>query len=160
MIEEEIDYTKELYEDIENGRLGLNKGIPMGFPVLDGITNGIQKARYDLIFGLEKSGKSAFVNTGYILNPYDYLLKQGKTKNLKVLYFSLEMSAKAVMAKWLCDIIYREEKILLDTSIILKKGDNNTPEYLYPIFKKYKAYLNQMLKDSVTIIDETLNPTG
>lgn len=161
LIEENIDPTQDLYDEIDRGKLGLNKGIPMGFPFLDSVTNGLQKARYDLLFGLEKSGKSAFLNSAYILNPYDYLLKKGQTEDLMVLYFSLEMSAKMVKAKWLADIIFREEGILVDTNIILKKGDHDTPDYLYPIFNKYRAYLKKMLETSVKIIaPEALNPTG
>lgn len=147
------------FKEIDRGRLGLNKGLSMGFPRLDEFICGIQKGRYDLVFAQEKAGKSAFVNSSYILNPYEILYKIGKTDNLKVFYFSLEMSKNAVLSKWFADKLYKDYKILVDPNIILGK-QKSLPNYIYEKLKIIKAYYNDMLNSSVTIIDDSLNPTG
>lgn len=158
MINTDVD---NLFESIYKGREGFNTGLSMGFKELDDFTCGIQKARYDLVFGKEKSGKSAFVNSSYILNPYEQLRKEGKTQNLKVFYFSLEMSRSAVMAKWLCDAFFSKYKILIDTNLLMgKKKDKTLPDDVYEKLESLREYFYEMLNSSVTIIDESLNPTG
>lgn len=157
-INQDVD---DVFKAIYKGKEGGNIGLSMGFKELDDFTCGIQKARYDLVFGKEKSGKSAFVNSSYILNPYEELRKIRKTNNLKVFYFSLEMSKTAVISKWLCDALYTKYKILVDTSLVLgKKKDKLLPNDVYDKLEELREYFYNMLNSSVTIIDEQLNPTG
>lgn len=163
--EEELLHQSEadlenFFNEIDRGRQGLNKGLSMGFPRLDDFICGIQKGRYDLIFAAEKAGKSSFVLSSYILNPYDLLNKVDKTANLKVFYFSLEMSKNAVLSKWFADRLYTEYKILVDPNIILGKKKNILPDYIYDKLVLIKEYYRKMLLESVTIIDESMNPTG
>lgn len=150
----------DVFEEIDRGRLGKNRGISMGYPKLDNFTCGLQKGRYDLVFGLEKAGKSAFVYNSYIINPYIELLKVNKTKNLKVFLFSLEMSRVKVVAKMIVDKLRRDDNILIDTKIVLGQTDSILPDYIYEKIKKYKEYFKKMQEDTLTIVDESLNPTG
>jgi hypothetical protein len=152
--------VNNFFQEIERGRLGLNLGLSMGFPRLDEFICGVQKSRYDLIFAQEKAGKSSFVTSAYILNPYSILKKIDKEHNLKVFYFSLEMSKNAILSKWFADRLYTEYKILIDPNIILGKKKGILPDYIYDKLKLIASYYEEMLATSVTIIDESLNPTG
>ena len=86
-----------LFQKIDEGRQGKNIGLSTGISKLDKYTGGIQKATYTLIFGLSGSGKSSIALYSYIYRP----LKDNPNKNLKYIYFSLEMSAEALLAKLL-----------------------------------------------------------
>lgn len=152
--------NENLFNQIKRGREGLNQGLPTGLSKLDEDICGIQRSRYDLVFAREKAGKSAFVNSCYILNPYDYLHKKGKTKDLKVFYFSLEMSETAVLSKWYADKIFREDKILIDSNIVLSKGDNYFNDDLLKLAEKHIPYFDEMLNTSVDLQCGQTNPTG
>lgn len=86
-----------LFKKIDEGRQGKNIGLSTGISKLDKYTGGIQKATYTLIYGLSGAGKTSFALYSYIYRP----LKDNPYKNLKYIYFSLEMSAEALLAKLL-----------------------------------------------------------
>lgn len=86
-----------LFQKINEGREGKNIGLSTGIPKLDKYTGGIQKGGYTLIFGLSGSGKSSVALYSYIYRP----LKDHPEKNLKFIYFSLEMGADMLLAKLL-----------------------------------------------------------
>lgn len=92
-----------LYEKIDRGREGKNIGLKTGIPKLDEYTGGIQPI-YTLVFGVSGSGKSALALYSYIYRP----LKDYPNKNIKLCYFSLELSAELLLAKLLCLYIYEE----------------------------------------------------
>lgn len=78
-----------LFEKIDKGRAGKNIGLSTGIPKLDAYTGGIQRAIYTLIFGISGAGKSALALYSYIYRP----LKDYPDKDIKICYFSLELSA-------------------------------------------------------------------
>lgn len=92
-----------LYQRIDRGREGKNVGLKTGIPKLDEYTGGIQPI-YTLVFGVSGSGKSALALYSYIYRP----LKDYPDKNIKICYFSLELSAELLLAKLLCLYIYEE----------------------------------------------------
>ena len=92
-----------LYNKIEKGRAGKNIGLKTGLPKMDSFTGGVQPV-YTLIFGISGSGKSALALYSYIYRP----LKDYPDKNIKLCYFSLELSAELLLAKLLCLYIYEE----------------------------------------------------
>jgi hypothetical protein len=151
-------YT-ELIDSIDAGKEGKNTGLPTGYNRLDSYICGIQRGRYDIVFGREGSGKSAFVDNSYVLNPYDYLKKEGKLNKLKILYYSLEMSRQAKVSKWCCWKIYKDYRILIDTNYVLSKGKNRINDEIYQRVVSTADYFEEM-SDIVQIFDEPLNPTG
>ena len=94
--------VEELYGSIEEGRKGKNKGLATGIAKMDSYTGGIQKGIYYLIFGTSGSGKTSLALYSYIYRP----LKDYPDKDFLIVYFSLEMSAKALMGKLLSHYIY------------------------------------------------------
>ena len=93
-----------LFRLIDAGRSGRNIGLETGSPKIDKCVGGIQRSNYTLIFGLSGSGKSAYTLYNYIYRP----LKDNPDKDIKCIYFSLEMSAEVLLAKLLCLYIYEE----------------------------------------------------
>ena len=61
-------YKDVLRSNIDNGRLGLNKGLPHGFNRLVEFLPGIQQSTYYLIGAESSVGKSAFVNNSFVFN--------------------------------------------------------------------------------------------
>ena len=71
-----MNYFDAIKKNVEDGREGLNKGVPFGIG-LDRITafmGGIQPARNDLIGGNTGTGKTAIVDQMYVLGPLEWLL--------------------------------------------------------------------------------------
>lgn len=50
----------KLLEEIDRGRLGLNHGIGMGLPKLEGIIDGVCRETYTLILSNSGAGKTSF----------------------------------------------------------------------------------------------------
>lgn len=92
-----------LFNKIEKGRKGENIGLKTGIPKMDEFTGGIQPL-YTLIFGVSGSGKSALALYTCMYRP----LKDYPNKNIKICYFSLELSAELLLAKLLCLYIFEE----------------------------------------------------
>lgn len=96
--------VNSLFDKIDQGRKGKNIGLKTGIPKLDKYTGGIQKGRYTLVFGLSGSGKSSYVLYSTIYRP----LRDYADKDIKLVYYSLEMSEEVLLAKLLCLYIYEE----------------------------------------------------
>ena len=140
-----------LFEQIERGREGKNIGLSTGMPKMDSYTGGLQKSCYTLIFGLSGSGKSSFVLYTHIYRP----LKDYPEKNIKLIYYSLEMSETVLLAKLLCLYIYEEYHYVLSYKDIMSWSeilDDESYEYV----KKGKAWLNS-ISDKLIIYDKALN---
>jgi hypothetical protein len=105
------------------------------------------------------TGKSAFVDASYVLNPYDYLKKINKLNKLEILYYSLEISRQSKIAKWACWKIYKDYKLLVDTNYILSKGKNRISDDIYKRVVSTADYFEEM-SDVVHIYDDPQNPTG
>lgn len=101
--------VEELYSAIDRGREGKNIGIKTGIPKMDGYTGGIQKKTYYLIFGLSGAGKSSYALYSYIYRP----LKDSSDKSFTIVYFSLEMSAKVLLARLLSLYLYEEYDLIV-----------------------------------------------
>lgn len=50
--------SEEILQEVDRGRLGLNHGIPMGLPKLEGIIDGVCRETYTLIISNSGSGKN------------------------------------------------------------------------------------------------------
>ncbi len=140
-----------LYRIIERGREGKNIGLPTGINKMDQWTGGIQKKIYTLIFGLSGSGKTSWVLYSNIYRP----LRDNPDKNIKVVYYSLEMSAEILMAKLLCLYIYEEFGRLIPYTALLS-WQEILDEERYDYVLKAKNWLNS-IQDKLIIFDKSLN---
>jgi len=151
-----------LWDEICNGVNGKNSGIPMGFNRLNKYL-GLRRSIYTTIGAAAGCGKTSLVDCAYVLNPYDWYIKNKHKSSIKfeVLYFSMERKKTYKLAKWLCMKIFKEEKILLTTDELLSwqtKLDKNKQE----MAKHYiDNYFEEMMQSGlITIIDGQQNPTG
>lgn len=149
-----------LKKEVQDGIDGKNGGIPMGFDRLNRFI-GIRKRMLKLIFGPTGSGKSALLHSAYILNPFDWYIKnKPKDLKLKIILFSMERSKVYILAKWLSRKIFMEEGILIPIQKLLGwwKDDKLTKDE-HDLFLAYQWYIDELL-EIVDIIEGPQNPTG
>jgi len=78
---------------------------------------------------------------------------------LKILYWSFEISIEAKIAKGICQKIFKDHKILVDTNYIFSRGKNRISQEIYDLVLKTRNYFDAMY-DMVEIVDLSTNPTG
>jgi replicative DNA helicase len=145
---------------VVRGKKGLNKGLPMGFPKLETYIYGLQKGRYDVIFGESGTGKSSFVWHAYVMHPYEYLRAHPEiNKRLKIKLYSLEVAAHEVIAKMVCWRVYQKLGVLLDVNYILSRGKNTISDEVYKIVLNAQKYFETMLENTLEIYDRPMKPT-
>lgn len=148
-----------LNEEIERGRKGENNGVSMGFEKLNKYIS-IRKKIYTTVIAGTGLGKSAFVHSAYILNPYDWSVINCPGK-IKVILFSMERSATYTLAKWLSRRIFLEEGILIPMAKILGWWEEKLTFDEHDLVKKHQPYFQEMLDSkAVEIIEGNQNPTG
>ena len=101
--------SNSLLTQITNGRDGSNWGYTMGLPKLETIVDGVCKQTYTLLFAGSGCGKSNLMLYAYIYRP----LKDYPDKDIKICYFSLELSAELLLAKLLSLYIFEEYGIIV-----------------------------------------------
>jgi replicative DNA helicase len=145
----------ELIQKVDEGRLGLNKGLPHRFnKLLDYIPN-IQKETYFTIGGDLGTGKTSFVDDMFVQTP----LELKTTENVFILYFSLEVSKIAKLCKFISRRMFIDYRIEVDTNFILSKGKNRISDDIYRKVVQYADYFNS-IEDNLLIYDDPINPTG
>lgn len=145
----------DVVKQIELGKKGYYNGLTTGISKLDNITMGVQKARYDVFFGNEGTGKSAAVVNSYICNPILQSIQENT--NVNVLYYSLEVSASKVISKIACWILQHNEGIIVSPKLLLSHGKLNVPLRIEEALDRNKDTLNQILS-RVRIMDEPMSP--
>ena len=156
-----IDYYGGLDKEIEHG---LNQEqISMGFDRLN-YHVGLRKSTYYLIGGYTGSGKTSFLDDAFVLNPYDFVNSHKNTKGLKlkIFYFSMERRKNYKIAKWISRRIFLDTGKVITANKILGWVSNEFKLTFdeHDIVKSYKDYINFMLNDAVTIIENPQNPMG
>jgi replicative DNA helicase len=151
---------------VDEGRQGLNKGIPMGFPRLDKFLRGLQKKKYYLVGANTGVGKTAFVDQAFIINPYNWITKNKAKESLKVFYYSFEIDTESKIAKWVSYQLYMDERISVDPEHILgmdmeSETDtaNRLSDEIYAKIKAYKEHFDTMM-ECITFEDVPMNPTA
>lgn len=154
--------TDLLWDEICNGVKGKNSGIPMGFGRLNKYL-GLRKSIYTTIGASAGCGKTSLVDCAYVLNPYDWYIKNKHNSKVKfeAIYFSMERKKTYKLAKWLCMKIWKEECILMTTDELLSWG-GTLDKRKQEVAKFYiDNYFKEMTESGiVTIIDGQQNPTG
>lgn len=148
----------DLNEEVKRGLSGYNNGVPMGFPKLNKHI-GIRKRIMTLIFGSSGSGKSAFLHSAYILNPFDYLSTHSTGVKFKVILFSMERSPAYIMMKWISRRIFLEQGILIPIPKLLGWWDVKLTNDEHDLFLSCEDYIGNLL-ETVDIIEGPQNPMG
>jgi KaiC/GvpD/RAD55 family RecA-like ATPase len=151
---------------VRDGREGLNKGIPMGFPRLDKYLRGIQKKKFYLIGAETGCGKTGFADEAFILNPYKHITENNVKETLKIFYYSFEIDLESKLAKWVSYQIFQDHKIEIDPEHIVgmdMQHDNDVENRLsdehYNLVASYEEYFEKLFSH-IEFEDIALNPTG
>ena len=146
-----MDNVDLLFKKIDSGKEGGNIGLKTGLDKLDKYTGGMQKGVYTLIYGLSGSGKSSLVLYSYIYRP----LRDYPDKDIKYIYFSLEMSSEVLLAKLLCLWLYDEYKIVVSYSEIMS-WTKQLSDDLYEKVLSGKSWLKS-ISNKLIILDQALS---
>lgn len=154
----------EAISDVEKGRAGTNKGIPIAFSRLQAYLPNIQQKTYYLCGASTKVGKTSFVDDLFYYGAYDYYndLKNKNELNgfeLDIDYFSYEIDKKTKILKGVSRKLWLDYGIIADANTILSRGKNHCTDELYEQVRKCKDYFDKM-EEVVTIHDMPDNPTG
>lgn len=145
--------------NVENGRKGNNKGIPIPFPRLKQYLPNIQRAVYYLIGAGTKVGKTSLVDDIFFFGALDHKLANPESFNLDIDYFSYEINIQSKIVKCIARQMWHDFGLLVDVNTILSRGENYCSDEIYELVKGYADYF-QRIEDFVTIMEMPDNPTG
>lgn len=155
------DYFGNLEKEIEQGLK--DDQIPMGFDRLS-FHVGLRKSTYYLLGGYTGSGKTALLDSAFVLNPYDWVTSDKNTTGLKlkVFYFSMERRKNYKLAKFLSRKIFLTTGQIISVNRILGWVSKEYKLTLdeHDLVREQKDYINHMLNDVVTVIENPINPMG
>lgn len=148
--------SDSVFNEIERGRLGLNKGISMGLPKLESIIDGVTRETYTLILSNSGAGKTSFALYSYVFKPLQAHLEDD---DFKIIYFSLEMNATSLFIKLLSMYLFETYGIELSYKKILsRERDYVLSEEYYELIKKCKPWIDK-IESKLEIYDKQVNAT-
>lgn len=155
-----MNLSSILRNEVELGRQGYNEGLPMGFDRLGSVVAEIQRGRYDVIGGDIGSGKTAFLDSCYLLNPYEYVRTHPDLGiEFKVLYISMEIGAVDKIAKLAAWKIWKDYGYVVDTNAILSKGrKNRISQEIYEKTMSVLNYFDVMQQNTLEFRDMSITP--
>lgn len=163
-----MEYFKRLLKAIDDGKSGLNTGIPTGFTELDYYLGGLRKKKYILVGSNTGVGKTAFVDYAFIISPLFWLLDNPDTdKKIKVFYYSFEIDIESKLVKWASLLLYLKTNTIVDPELIISAKRNKInktevekiPEEIEEAIKLLEPYYNY-IEENIEIFDYAINPTG
>ena len=131
--------TDRLFQMVEDGKNGLNIGLDTGIPKLNSTIGGWQRQKYYCIFGGTSSGKTSFVLYSLIYRS----LMDNFDEDVKIVYYSLEMSAEILFSKLLSLYAYEQHNVVLSSDTILSFQESISNEY-YDVIKNCKDWLKSI----------------
>lgn len=162
--------NKSLFEEVkeqikENKKIRLDGGVNCipwrNLKGLSSIIPGIQRSKYYLVTANSKVGKTQLADYLFIFEPYEYV-KKFKPKNidLKIYYFSLEMSKERKIMSILSYKIYKDKKVIVSPDDLLSVfEDRILDDKIESYLDEYNDYFTEF-EETVSIIDNVRNPTG
>jgi hypothetical protein len=146
--------VEKLCDEIDRGRLGLNHGISMGLPKLEGVIDGVTKETYTLIISNSGAGKTSFALYAYVYKP---IMEHLDDDDFKCLYFSMEMNEVSLYIKLLSIYIFETYGIELSYKEILsKKREYVLSDEHYHLIMECMPWIEKVSK-KLEIYDKSLN---
>lgn len=156
---------KKFLKYVEEGRKGENRGIPMGYPRLDKFLKGIQRKKYYLLGAETGCGKTALADEAFIINPYNWIVKNNAKESLKIFYYSFEIDVDSKLSKWVSYQIFKDHQIELDSEHIVgmdMEDENDVKNKLsdanFELVKHYEEHFEKMF-EFIEFEDIPINPT-
>lgn len=164
----ELKLFNRVYEDIKRRREKILSGkincIPCSFPRFQSEWPGVEQSKFYLLTAQQKVGKTQFADKMFLYDPFFYAFNNPDTIRVKIIYFSLEISAEEKYKQFICHLLY----ILSKGKIRVSQRDLNSTIKDSPISEEiieildsdeYKAYF-RFFEEHVDIISHIRNPTG
>ncbi|NLR61103.1 hypothetical protein HGH93_23580 [Chitinophaga polysaccharea] len=147
-------------DTMEEGLLGIHEGIPVGIGKLDSYLS-LRKSMLYVLGGYTGSAKTSAADELFVLNPYEHMLREGKTDKLRIVYWSMERKKVFKVAKWISHKIFKETGEVIPMKRLLGwvKKDQRLSEEEQRQVKALKPYFDKMF-ECIRIIDGRQNPTG
>ncbi len=148
-----------VFTSIDNGRLGLNKGIPINFPKLRRFIPNIQKKTYYLIGAATKCGKTSLADDIFLYGVWDYVCS-GLDPDIivDIDYYSFEISPEMKIIKGIARQLWKDYGLIVDVNTILSKGENYCSDEIYQLVKQSAKYFENI--ESILTLHSVDNPTG
>ncbi len=147
---------------IEKNRVRLIDGkqncIPNPFPRLRKDWAGIEQKQYYMVTASSKVGKSQITDFLFLYHPVEYVISKKTNYDIKVLYFSLEMSKEQKMLQAISYFMHYFHKITISPKELRSLNrvlDNDT----YTKVKELEPFFNEYLT-KVKYIDNVRNRYG
>lgn len=136
-------------------------GIPwVDLPKLNKVIPGIQKKRYVCVTANQKVGKSMITNFLYMYQPIKYVYKYNPDIDLKIIYFSLELSEEELKRQYICHVLATECRVFIDPQNLAGMFEDFIPnEEIFKAIESQKDYLD-FIDNHVDIVTGIRNPTG
>lgn len=138
-----------LWQLIEQGRKGDNRGLSTGLSKLDKIIGNIQSGRYYLISGTSSAGKTSLAL--FIL----YNIIRKSLDPIYIIYFSLEISSEILYSKLMSLYCAEEFRVYVTVNEMLSY-DSILSEEKYKVLLKAKVWLKSV-QDKIIIFDKGLS---
>lgn len=168
-----MDYFQKALNIVDKGREGLNGGIPFNIAALDYYINGVQPAQYVLIGGETGTGKTAFADSAFVLNPITFILdfKTNPEKYINagfplaentdylLYYYSFEIGVEKKILKWITHYMWLKYGIITHYKYVISRGKHRISDEHYKLVIEARSYIDQILS-RIHFIDRAKNPTG
>lgn len=157
-----MSYFTDFYAQVERGIKGDAVYLPLRQQKL-GSKIAITKSMYLIFGGMPGSGKTAIVDSVFLLDLYDWWVDNKESVKVKPewIYRSMERNTVYKVAKWTAYKMYKDHNILIDVPTLLQWPTKlfKLDEKTQAIIASYESYFDEMFK-YVTVIDGSCNPTG
>lgn len=153
-----MSYRERAIAQIEKGRSGDNKGIPLKFEKLRNYIPDIQRNTSYLILAESKIGKTSFADDMFLYNIWDYKIANPNVE-IDIDYYSFEITAEMKIIKGVARKLWLDYGLLVDVNTILSKGKSYCNDEIYELVIKALDYYEN-IESVVTIHDSVDNPTG
>lgn len=163
-----------LLHEIQRGLSGLNQGLNVGCPFLNTRIGGLRHRTYLVVGGESKSGKTAFVDNFFVLNP----MLLNPDVDIHWYYYSNEITRIEKEAGMVSTLLFRNYQVRLSADHILGREmwPDGSPKliapmyipmieevyesYIVPLFGRYDNDNQQLAPGLITFIEYRENPTG
>lgn len=150
----EIANNKKLKED------GKDILIPFPFPKFSKEVPGIMKGIYTIVSGNQKSGKSQIADFMYVYAPVEFVRTRKTNLDIKILYFSLEMSKEAKIRQAIAHRLFLTRKKVMSTRELRSFFDDSVLSDEMLEFVDSEREWFDYFEDKVEFIDHIKNPYG
>ena len=133
--------------------------LPFPFERFRKVYPGVEQGKFIIITANQKVGKSKLADYLFIYEPLFYMIDHPELR-VKVLYFSLEMSAKEKYNEFLCHLLGRLDRVHIDTRR-LRSVDKPCDPHIFELLEseRYQKYIHAY-EEMVIFNDTDKNPTG